>query len=181
MALARHVLTLGARLSLADVHQEALDSAVEELRSTAGVDIQIDSSRILATVVDVKHSDQVDKWIDSTMAHFDRLDCAANMAGVVGPNIGSHGVAELSDEEWSYIININLNGAFYATRAEIRAMRANPGNSGGSIVNVASIAGLQAAAYNSAYSASKHGIIGLSSSAAREVARQGIRVNTIAP
>lgn len=76
------------------------------------------------------------------MVYFDWFDCVVNMVGVVGFNIGSYGVVELFDEEWLYIININLNGVFYVICVEICVMRVNFGNLGGSIVNVVSIVGL---------------------------------------
>lgn len=79
-------------------------------------------------------------------------------------------------DEWDFVMDVNLKGLMHCMRAELGVMVDN-----GSIVNAASIAGLQGFARNAAYSASKHGAIGLSRSAAKEAGEQGIRVNCIAP
>lgn len=79
-------------------------------------------------------------------------------------------------EEWDFVMDVNLKGLMHCMRKELGVMANN-----GSIVNAASIAGIQGFAKNAAYSASKHGVIGLSRSAAKEVGQQGIRVNCIAP
>lgn len=130
-------------------------------------------------MIDVRKSKEVDSWIDKTVSKFGALDGAANLAGVVGKHIGIHSITDLSDEEWSFVMDINITGVFYALRAQLRAMQAL-GN-GGSIVNAASTAGIEGNAKNANYSAAKHGVIGLSRSAAKEVGEFGIRVNAIAP
>jgi NAD(P)-dependent dehydrogenase (short-subunit alcohol dehydrogenase family) len=105
-----------------------------------------------------------------------KLDGAANIAGVEG----KHGVftnfIDMKNEEWDYIISINLTGLMYCLRAELRVME-----KGASIVNAASIAGLMGRPGIGAYSVSKHGVVGLTKTAAKEVGPQGIRVNAVAP
>jgi NAD(P)-dependent dehydrogenase (short-subunit alcohol dehydrogenase family) len=87
-----------------------------------------------------------------------------------------HGIADLSNEEWDFVIGVNLTGVFYSMRAELRVM-AGPG----SIVNAASVAGLEGYPNNANYTASKHGVVGLTRSGAKEVGKKNIRVNAIAP
>lgn len=113
------------------------------------------------------------------MSHFGHLDGAANLAGVVGKHIGIHNITQLSDEERKFANDVNLTSVFYALRAQLQAME-KLGN-GGSIVNAASTAGIEGNAKNANYSAAKHGVVGLSRSAAKEVGRSRIRINAIAP
>jgi NAD(P)-dependent dehydrogenase (short-subunit alcohol dehydrogenase family) len=164
----------GANLSISDISEEGLDKAVSAIK--AAVTSQPTSNTIITTMVDIRDSDQVDRWIAKTVKHFGRLDGAANVAGVIGKNYGVHTITELSNEEWDFIHGTNLTGLFYCMRAELRAME-----NGGSLVNCSSVTGLEGHAKNAAYSASKHGVIGLTRSAANEVGDRGIRVNVIAP
>lgn len=87
-----------------------------------------------------------------------------------------HQVKDTDSDEWDFIMDINLKGLMHCLRAELQVMADN-----GSIVNASSIAGVQGMGRNAAYAASKHGVIGLSRSAAKEVGEQSIRVNCIAP
>lgn len=176
LATAKHLYTLGARVSITDVKKEALEAAFKTISASTS---RPDSNRIFSAITDVRSSSQVDSWINDTVSHFGRLDGAANLAGVVGRHIGIYSITQLSDEEWSFVTDTNLTGVFYALRAQLRAME-KLGN-GGSIVNAASTAGIEGNAKNANYSAAKHGVVGLSRSAAKEVGKSGIRVNAIAP
>ena len=102
-----------------------------------------------------------------------RLDCAANCAGVGAGHATTH---EYPAEDWDRIVDINLRGMWLAMRREVPAMTA-----GGTIVNVASTLGLRGSPFSSPYSASKHGVIGLTRTAALEYATAGIRVNAVCP
>ncbi|OAL43631.1 NAD(P)-binding protein [Pyrenochaeta sp. DS3sAY3a] len=169
LATAKLLASRGASLSLADVSEEGLKAALEMIRSEHDIEI-------MTFALDVRKPEQVNAWIKETVSKFGKLDGAANIAGVIPKNIGQGGIAEVEDEEWDFIIGVNLTGVMHCMRAQMRSIA-----DGGSIVNAASIAGLQGRANNAAYSASKHGVIGLTKSGAKEMGHRGVRVNSFAP
>ncbi|KAI9698168.1 MAG: hypothetical protein M1836_004170 [Candelina mexicana] len=174
LATAIHLLQLGAHVSIADIQQKSLDNASETLKST--ISSSNSGSKFLATQVDVRSSSSIKEWLSNTIKEFGKLDGCANLAGVIGPSLGLKGIAELGDEEWDLIIGVNLTGVFNCLRAELGVIA-----DGGSIVNASSIAGLIGMPNNAAYVASKHAVLGLTRTAAKEVGSRGIRVNAIAP
>ena len=170
LATAKVLASRGAKLALAEIKEATLEKAVSEIKAaTPGVEV-------IGTVVDVSKHDSVDSWIAETVKHFGRLDGAANVAGVEGKNGVFADFVDMKNEEWDFIISINLTGVMYCLRAELRVME-----KGAAIVNVASIAGLMGRPGIGAYSASKHGVVGMTRGAAKEVGKRGIRVNGIAP
>lgn len=168
-AVARLAAQSGARLAICDNQKEQLDQAVSTLRSAT-------DTEVVGTVVDVTSDEQVRRWIDATVEHFGRLDGAANFAGVERKHGAFTPIADLSNEEWDWVLSVNLTGLMYCLRAQLKVM-----GSGSSIVNASSIAGLQGKAGLAPYSVSKHGVVGLSRTAAKENGSRGIRVNAVAP
>jgi NAD(P)-dependent dehydrogenase (short-subunit alcohol dehydrogenase family) len=166
---------MGARISITDNRKDALDASVTEI-THANRNYKIN---VLSTVIDVRSSGEVKRWIQRTISHFSGLDGAANVAGVLGPSVGIQDLSEFSTEEWDLITNVNQKGMFYALKEEIRGMDSL--GTAGSIVNVSSVAGIEGNSKNACYSASKHAVIGLTRSVAKEVGKRGIRVNAVAP
>ncbi|PGH20378.1 hypothetical protein AJ80_03646 [Polytolypa hystricis UAMH7299] len=166
----------GAKLSIADVQEAQLKIASKEIEAAAAKSGK--GGQLLTSIVDVRKADQVNAWIKETVETFGaKLDGAANLAGVVPKNIGKDRIEDITDdEEFKFIMDVNLNGVMYCMRAQIRNM-----NQEGSIVNAASVAGIIGFTKNSAYTASKHAVIGLSRTAAKEVGDRGIRVNCLCP
>lgn len=169
LATAQLLASRGACLSLADIQEESLQQEAKKLRDEYSVDI-------VTCVVDVRQAESVDAWVEKTMQHFGRLDGAANLAGVVGRNLGKTSVAEQDEEDWNFVLGVNLTGVMHCLRAQMRHIER-----GGSIVNAASIAGQIGRPMSAAYAASKHGVIGLTRSAAKECGKDHTRVNSVAP
>ncbi|KAK8100344.1 hypothetical protein PG999_010718 [Apiospora kogelbergensis] len=168
LATAQILSKKGATVCVADVNPDQLKKT-EEYFSALNVPFSV-------TKVDVTKRDEVDSWIKGVVEKYGKLDGAANCAGIIGKHHGLRAVAELEDSEWHQIMAVNLTGTMYCLRAELQKVV-----DGGSIVNVSSIQGIQGFALHGAYSASKHGVIGLTKAAAKEVGPRQIRVNAVAP
>jgi NAD(P)-dependent dehydrogenase (short-subunit alcohol dehydrogenase family) len=157
----------GAKVVVADIDEENGKSVVEQIQEEGGEAIFL--------TVDVSDHEGVKKMVEDTVDAFGRLDYAVNNAGIGGAQANT---GEYAIEDWLQVIDINLNGVFYCMRYEIPQMLKN---GGGAIVNMSSILGTDAFEKTSAYTASKHGVIGLTKTAALDYAKQGIRVNSVGP
>lgn len=113
--------------------------------------------------------------VEQTMTYFDRLDVACNNAGVSGVSMP---LADYPLDDWVRVLGINLSGVFYGMKYQIPAMLQS---GGGSIINMASILGAVGFAGSAAYTAAKHGVVGLTQTAALEYGAQGVRVNAVGP
>ena len=166
-AMARAFAMHGARLALADVNQIGLQETVVEVKDMG--------NEAIAITADVSKAQDVERMVQTTVDHFGHLDVACNNAGIEGQQAPT---AECTEENWDLVIDINLKGVWLCMKYEIPVM-VKAG--GGVIVNTASVAGVVGFGNIAAYVASKHGINGLTRTAALEYATQGLRVNSICP
>jgi NAD(P)-dependent dehydrogenase (short-subunit alcohol dehydrogenase family) len=168
-AIARRLAGYGVRVVVSDINLQGAERVVREITSAGGT----------ATAVqqDTARPADSEKAVGLAESTYGRLHYAVNNAGVAGAR-ASTGEVDLAD--WERVMDINLNGVLYGMRYQIPAML-KAGASGSAIVNMASIHGAVAAPGNSAYTAAKHGVVGLTKNAAAEYGPQGLRINCVGP
>lgn len=166
-AAARRCLEEGARVVISDHHERRLAETMAALRA--------DHADVHAVPCDVTDEAQVNRMVGETVTRFGRLDVMINNAGLGG----TASVLDMTDDEWTRVLDVTLNGTFRCTRAALRQFVAQGG--GGVVVNNASVVGWRAQAGQAHYAAAKAGVMALTRCAAMDAAEYGIRVNAVAP
>lgn len=166
-AVARQLAKQGAAVVVSDINPDTAEKVARAIKDAGG--------KAAPFTADTSDHEQVKAAVDFVCSEFGALNLAFNNAGILGATVPT---GELSIEDWHKVISINLNGVFYGLRYEIPAMlRAG----GGAIVNTASILGLVGTENLAAYVAAKHGVSGLTRTAALEYSAKGIRINSVHP
>lgn len=163
LAIARRFVAEGAKVVAADWHKDAIEAAVAEI-----------GGAIVAVTANVAVEAEAVSMVDRAITEFGRIDVLVNNAGVMDL---FQSVADVDNDTWRRVMSVNLDGPMYAMRKAVPLMLAQ---GGGSIVNVASVAGVGGGSAGAAYTASKHALIGLTRSTAYQYAKQGLRANALA-
>lgn len=163
LAITRRFAAEGARIVAADINADALAAAIDHL-----------GGEIVAVRANVAQEADCIDMIDRALAEFGRIDTLVNNAGVMDR---FESVADMDDATWRRCMAVNVDGPMFAMRKAVPLMLAQ---GGGSIINIASAAGIGGGAAGAAYTAAKHALVGLTRSTAYQYARQGLRCNALA-
>lgn len=164
----KKLATAGAQVMIVDRDPDGLAATLQQIQASGG-----DAA---TSVADVSDADDVARSVYETIERFGGLHLAHNNAGIMGP--AETPLAEYPVESLRHVLEVNLFGIFHCLQAEIRHMLAN---GGGTIVNTASVSGMNATYNIAGYITSKHAVIGLTRAAALEYAGKGIRINSVCP
>ncbi len=167
-AIAKELAGLGVSVVVSDINREAAERVSTEINSYG---------KAVPFVADTSKPEDSKRTVDFALSTFGKLHYAVNNAGIGGRQAPA---GDVDIEDWDRVIGINLNGVMYGMRYQIPAMLA-AGGAQSAIVNMASIHGTVAALGNGAYTAAKHGVVGLTKNAAAEYGPQGLRINCVGP
>jgi NAD(P)-dependent dehydrogenase (short-subunit alcohol dehydrogenase family) len=183
----KQLLALGARVSVADWR----------LSENLATELGSKGDNLMTVQVDVTNAKQVEDWIKNTVEKWGRLDGAANLAGTVPKDHNYGSILTTPDDDWARTLAVNIDGTKNCLREQAKYIgkgyleefkgeqisvgEGNPKAEGGSIVNTGSTLSLYGTAGTAAYTASKHAVLGLTRSAAKEFGPQGVRVNCLCP
>lgn len=168
-ASALQVAKEGAKLSLVDLNAASLEDTKSKVLEVAP------NAEVLLISANVADEKAVENYVNETVAKFGRIDGFFNNAGIEGKQ---NLTEDYGSEEFQRVIDINLNGVFYGMKYVLKVMKEQ---GFGSILNCASVGGIRGVGNQSGYSASKHGVIGLTRNSAIEYGQYGININAIAP
>ena len=165
-ALAEAFVKAGADVAVCGTHEDAVQQTVAKLTALGG--------KVFGQRTDISNPQDCQSFIENTVKELGGLDVLVNNAGITKDGL----VVRMSESDWDQVINVNLNGTFYMSKAALKVMFKKRS---GSIVNISSVIGQMGNAGQANYAASKAGIIGLTKSLAKEFGSRGIRVNAVAP
>jgi len=156
----------GADIVISDINLEKAQETAKEIEGAG--------QRAMAIKVDVVHSEEVERMVQTILERFGHIDILVNNAGIARDKL----ILRMTEEDWDAVLNVNLKGTFNCTKAVVRHMSKQRS---GKIVSIASVVGEMGNVGQANYSASKAGVIGFTKTIAREFAQRGINVNAIAP
>ena len=164
---------IALRMARAGADIAGLDVQADLLEETGGL-VEEQNVGFLPIEADVTDLEQMQEAVKRTADHYDSVDVLVNNAGITRDNL----LIRMSEEDWNSVISVNLTGVFHGVKAAARTMMKQRS---GSIINISSVVGLLGNPGQINYSASKAGVLGVTKSAAREMAKRSVRVNAIAP
>ena len=166
---AKRIAAEGAKLVLVDVNEDALKETEELVKK------ENSNAEVLLIKADVSSEDEVKNYVDKTVEAFGKIDGFFNNAGIEGKQ---NLTEDYGSDEFQRVVDINLNGVFYGMKHVLKVMKEQ---GYGSIVNTTSVGGIRGVGNQSGYSATKHGVVGLTRNSAVEYGQFGININAIAP